>query len=112
MNRHPGSSAGFHGARGSLQMEEAVGWGTDPKLHDKAWMIDRYRSHNAAVQRDIPPGRLLVYDVSKGWEPLCRFLGVPVPDAPFPQVNSTDDFKQMIAARAGGDAGGIARQHG
>jgi len=103
--------AGFHGARGSLQMVEAVGWGTDPRLHDRDWMIDRYRSHNAAVRRDIPAERLLVYDVSEGWGPLCRFLGVPVPDEPFPRVNSTDDFRKMIDQRSGGTEG-ISRQHG
>jgi hypothetical protein len=103
--------AGFHGARGSLQMVEAVGWGTDPRLHDRDWMIDRYRSHNAAVRRDIPAERLLVYDVSEGWGPLCRFLGVPVPDEPFPRVNSTEDFRKMIDQRSGGTEG-ISRQHG
>jgi hypothetical protein len=101
--------AGFHGARGSLAMVEAVGWGTDPRLHDKAWMLDRYHRHNEEVQKAIPPERLLVYRVSDGWEPLCRFLGVPVPDAPFPQVNSTDDFKAMIASRQAG--GSIAETH-
>ena len=104
-----GAVAGFHGARGSLPMVEAVGWGTDPRLHDKEWMRERYNRHNEEVQKAIPPERLLVYRVSDGWEPLCRFLGVPVPDAPFPQVNSTEDFKAMIAARQAG--GSIADAH-
>lgn len=104
-----GAVAGFHGARGSLAMVEAVGWGADPRLHDKAWMLDRYHSHIEAVTRTIPPERLLVYQVSEGWAPLCQFLGVPVPDAPFPQVNSTDEFKAMIAARQAG--GPIAGTH-
>ncbi len=26
-------------------------------------------------------------DLSEGWEPLCQFLGVPVPDEPFPRAN-------------------------
>ncbi len=102
--------AGFHAARGSLGMVDAMGWGTDPRLRDKAWMLDRYNRHNEEVQRAIPAARLLVYDVSQGWEPLCRFLGRPIPDAPYPQVNSTDDFKAMIAARAA-DGGGIAHTH-
>jgi len=94
--------AGFHRARGSLAMVEAVGWGTDPRLRDRAWMLDRYNRHIEAVKRDIPADRLLVYQVSDGWEPLCRFLGVPVPETPFPVVNTTDDFKTMIAQRAAG----------
>ena len=105
-----GAVAGFHGSRGSLDMVEAMGWGTDPRLRDKAWMLDRYHRHIEEVRRAIPAERLLVYQVSDGWEPLCRFLGVPVPAAAYPQVNSTDDFKAMIAARAA-DGGGIAQTH-
>jgi hypothetical protein len=101
--------AGFHAARGSLPMVEAVGWGTDPRLRDKAWMLGRYRSHNAEVVRAIPEARLLVYDPADGWEPLCRFLGRPVPDEPFPRVNTTEEFGVMIAARQSG--GSIARSH-
>jgi Sulfotransferase domain len=52
--------------------------------------------HNAEVQRTIPPERLLVWRASDGWEPLCTFLGVPVPDAPFPRVNDAEEFKQRI----------------
>jgi Sulfotransferase domain len=37
--------------------------------------------------------------VAQGWEPLCRFLGVPVPEEVFPQANTTEDFRQMVAAR-------------
>ena len=90
---------GFHAGRGSLGMVEAVGWGTDPRLKDKAWMLDRYRRHNKEVQRAIPAERLLVHQVADGWAPLCRFLGVEAPDTPFPQVNSTEDFRAMIAAQ-------------
>ncbi|WP_344588545.1 sulfotransferase [Actinomadura vinacea] len=28
--------------------------------------------------------RLLVLEVKDGWAPLCAFLGLPVPDEPFP----------------------------
>ena len=96
--------AGFHAARGSLGMVEAVGWGTDPRLRDKAWMLDRYRRHNAEVRDTIPAERLLVYDLADGWEPLCRFLGRPIPDEPFPRVNSTEEFRSMISAREQGGA--------
>lgn len=36
------------------------------------------------------PGDLLVMNIADGldrWEPLCRFLRVPVPDVPFPHLN-------------------------
>jgi hypothetical protein len=51
-----------------------------------------YEAHNARVRREIAPERLLVYQPGEGWEPLCKFLGVPVPAAPYPKVNTTDDF--------------------
>jgi Sulfotransferase domain len=35
---------------------------------------------------------LLVFTIGDGWAPLCGFLGVPVPDAPFPRLNDGDDF--------------------
>ena len=36
--------------------------------------------HIEAVKRGLPAERLLVYEVREGWEPLCRFLRLPVPD--------------------------------
>ncbi len=101
---------GFHGGRGTLAMVEAVGWGSDPRLRDRDFMLDRFESHIDAVRRAIPPERLLIYQVSDGWEPLCDFLGVETPDAPYPQVNSTDEFKAMIASRAA-TGEGIANAH-
>lgn len=64
------------------------------KLNDRKRLIEGYLRHNAEVQRLVPAERLLVYQVTEGWEPLCRFLGVPVPQAPFPDANSVDDFRR------------------
>jgi hypothetical protein len=41
----------------------------------------------------IPPERLLVFDVKQGWGPLCAFLGVAVPEGPFPRVNDAKQFQ-------------------
>jgi Sulfotransferase domain len=49
--------------------------------------------HIEAVKRGVTPERLLVYGVRDGWEPLCDFLGLPVPDEPFPHVNATEEFR-------------------
>ncbi len=46
------------------------------------------------MRRTIAPERLLAYDVSQGWAPLCAFLGVPVPDPPFPRTNTTEEFRE------------------
>lgn len=64
----------------------------DGRLHDRDHAISVYRRHNEEVRRVIAPERLLVYEVSQGWGPLCAFLGLPVPDAPLPRVNSREEF--------------------
>lgn len=66
------------------------------RFADRAHAISVFEQHNAEVQRTVPPERLLVYDVADGWEPLCRFLGVPVPDQPFPFLNKRGDFAQLV----------------
>ena len=48
------------------------------------------------VRAAIAPDRLLVFDVAEGWEPLCGFLGVPVPDTPFPHHHLRADFWEVL----------------
>ena len=71
----------------------------DRQMTDKAKLIDVYNRHNEEVRQTIAPERLLVYEVSEGWAPLCAFLGVDVPDEPMPKVNSTEDFRRNLAAK-------------
>ena len=52
-----------------------------------------YEAHNQAVRRDVPPEKLLVFNSRDGWEPLCSFLGVAVPETRYPRTNSTDEFR-------------------
>ena len=54
--------------------------------------LARYRQQIAEVTAEVAPERLLVLDVADGWAPLCGFLGLPVPDAPFPRTNSVEEF--------------------
>jgi len=68
----------------------------DQQLRDKDALIAGFRRHNEMVRQVIPPERLLVYNVREGWAPLCRALEVSAPDAPFPRVNSKDDFLRHI----------------
>jgi hypothetical protein len=61
---------------------------------DRGHAIRIFEERNAAVMATAPSERLLVYEVKEGWEPLCRFLGVPVPvDTPFPHVNDSASFQ-------------------
>src|SRR5215213_1326524 len=71
------------------------------RLNDREHCQAVFAQHNQAVQEAIAPERLLVYDVKQGWEPLCAFLGVPVPeDEPFPHVNDTAAFQERREQRA------------
>ena len=63
-----------------------------PRLADRAAAIAAYERHNAEVRARAPQPRLLEWTVRDGWGPLCRALGVPVPDEPFPHANSTEEF--------------------
>ncbi|HEU4616409.1 MAG TPA: sulfotransferase [Gammaproteobacteria bacterium] len=73
------------------------------RLHDRAFMTEEFARHNAEVQRSIASERLLVYEVSQGWEPLCAFLGVPVPNAAFPKANTREDFAARSVSAALGN---------
>ena len=71
----------------------------DSRMRDHDHVIDVFKRHNDTVRQTIPRQRLLVYDVTQGWEPLCRFLGVAVPDTPLPVLNTTEDFGRMRQSR-------------
>jgi len=60
---------------------------------DKDHVIAVYKAHNKAVKDTLPASRLLVTDSPEGWGPLCKFLGVPVPDTDFPKTNTTEEFR-------------------
>ncbi len=62
------------------------------RFEDKGYAIQRFKKHNEEVKRFVPPEKLLVYQVSEGWGPLCRFLNVPLPNSPFPHKNQRTDF--------------------
>jgi hypothetical protein len=68
----------------------------DGRFEDKTYAIEVFERHSAEVQRRVPEDRLLVYDVKAGWEPLCEFLGVEVPDEPFPRTNDTAQMRRRL----------------
>ncbi|MFZ2031281.1 MAG: sulfotransferase family protein [Vitreimonas sp.] len=50
----------------------------------------RYNNHNALVMTTTPKERLLVMDITAGdgWEKLCPFIGMDIPDKPFPHEDA------------------------
>jgi hypothetical protein len=64
------------------------------RFEDRDHAIEVFQRHNAEVIDSVAADRLLVFQVSEGWQPLCEFLNVAVPDSPFPDVNSTKAFRE------------------
>lgn len=65
----------------------------DMRLDDRVYCTDIFRAREADVLATVPRNKLLVFDVRQGWEPLCAFLDVPVPDEDFPRTNSKAEFR-------------------
>lgn len=63
---------------------------------ESAQLIEQMRAHEQRVKRDVPPERLLVWEVGEGWEPLCEFLEVDVPDEPLPHANDRGTFLERV----------------
>ena len=75
--------------------ETMIGWfvkETFGDVTDRDSAIAAYRLNNQKVRETIPADRLLVMNVADGWEPLCRFLEVPIPDTAFPHSHPKDEF--------------------
>ena len=64
--------------------------------HGAVRLIDAFVAHSESVRSVIPADQLLVYEVREGWEPLCDFLQVPVPDEPFPRTNRREEFWDLV----------------
>lgn len=73
----------------------------DGKMADRDGALAVYNLRTQQVREAIPPERLLVFDVVEGWEPLCRFLNVPVPNMPFPHLNLRADFWEALGGEPG-----------
>jgi hypothetical protein len=68
----------------------------DGRFEDRAYAISVFEKHNQAVRDAIPADRLLEYQVGEGWQPLCDFLGVPVPAEDFPRMNEGASFRAAV----------------
>ena len=85
--------------RGILEMsteiieEQTFGGG----VIDKATALRAFEKRITDVRATVASNRLLVFDVTEGWVPLCRFLNSPIPDEPFPRTNSVDEFWEKFS---------------
>lgn len=60
----------------------------------RQWYLDHYDY----VRSKVPKDRLLEHHPSDGWEPLAKFLDIPmekVPNMPYPHVNDSGDWMEF-----------------
>lgn len=60
----------------------------------------RYRQTNARVREVVPHQRLFICTHSDGWEPLCKFLDVPIPNVPYPHRNKGGSITDEVVTKS------------
>jgi hypothetical protein len=78
-----------------LALVDRMFWGppgTFAAGHEPAQLIEQMAAHNEEVKRVVPAERLLVWEVTDGWAPLCELLEVDVPAEPLPHANDRETF--------------------
>ena len=75
--------------RANLQLSEAMN-------ASKEDAINFYKKWENEVKSHVPEDRLLLFSVKEGWGPLCQFLGLPVPESPFPNVNDSASIQKKL----------------
>jgi len=66
------------------------------RITDKEVALAAFRKREAEVLAEVPASRLLVLEPTDGWEPLCKFLDLPVPETPYPFTNTTEEFRAAV----------------
>jgi hypothetical protein len=82
-----------------LQFVDRMFWSEQATFaagHSPDALIEAFVAHNEEVKRIVPADRLLVWEVSDGWEPLCDGLGLPVPPVPLPHANDRAAFLDRV----------------
>lgn len=82
----------------------------DNRMQDRDYMIDFFEKRSSEIARTIAADRLLIYRVSDGWGPLCEFLGVPIPDLAYPNINSRDETRKMLSSLMAASGGQMSEE--
>jgi hypothetical protein len=86
------------GVKRARPMIEEIVWERDfdGRFENREHAIETFERHNDEVKERVPAEKLLVYEVKEGWGPLCEFLGVEIPNKPFPHLNDGEVFRGRI----------------
>jgi Sulfotransferase domain len=85
------------GMEGWFDMSTAMLGRLTPDYADRDACMAAYEAHNQAVRDRVEPDRLIDWTPADGWVPICAGLGLPVPDEPFPHVNTTAEFRALAS---------------
>ena len=66
------------------------------QFEDREFAMRVFNDHVKEVKRSISEEKLLMHSAKDGWEPLCAFLDVPVPEEPYPWVNDSKEFTRRL----------------
>jgi hypothetical protein len=79
------------------EMRKGSGVSFDGSPKDRGSATRGFEEHVREVEERVPPDRVLVYEVTQGWGPLCGFLGVEAPpEEPFPHLNEGEQFPKLM----------------
>lgn len=62
-------------------------WDETQNKIDYTSLKQHYQNWQDEIKTNIPRHQLLIWGLSEGWEPLCDFLEVPIPDSPIPMFD-------------------------
>lgn len=65
-------------------------------MNDRQRAIAHYNQHIEDVKSTVPPEQLLIFSADQGWDPLCKFLDMDVPNTEFPNVNDRREVKKTL----------------
>ena len=86
-----------HAERLALMIEKTV-WQNElgGKFQDREYALNFFEQRLKQVKAAVPQEKLLVHAAADGWEPLCAFLEVGVPNIPYPRLNESAKIKRFI----------------
>lgn len=62
---------------------------------DRLAVAAAYDRYHRRVRETVPPQRLVEFPTGAGWEPLCSALDLPVPEEPFPFLNTAREWQEQ-----------------
>ena len=68
---------------------------TKDDWEDRQKLRQAFVDHHAHIRDIVPKDNLLEWVPQDGYRPMCDFLGKPVPNEPFPHINTGNNAAEM-----------------